>query len=306
MYFKNANQGTVRSESKLVSEMKLLEKKARAEAKSVANQSKSTITITAKNADRFALYEKAVQAPKAEIHFINRIFRKTNAHIPLILREDFCGTALLCSEWVKSRSDRRAIGRDLDKPTLDYGKRTHLAKLSNDAAARVRLTCCNVLAKAEVTVDVVAAFNFSYCVFKKRSVMLQYFKQTRLALKKGGAFVLDIYGGTDSHKKLIETKRIKGATYVWDQRVYDAISGEALRYIHFRFKDGSEIKRVFTYDWRIWSLPELKDLLKEAGFSQIDVYWEGSDAKGGGNGIFKKVNKAANEQAWIAYIVAWW
>jgi hypothetical protein len=103
----------------------------------------------------------------------------------------------------------------------------------------------------------------------------------------------------------VESKRVKGATYVWDQRPYDAVSGEAMRYIHFRFDDNTELKRAFAYDWRIWSLPELRDLLGEAGFSRVDVYWEGSDTKGRGNGIFRKVRTAKNEQAWIAYVVAW-
>lgn len=266
---------------------------------------KRSSVLTARTADRFFLYEQSVQAPEAEVAFIDRAYRLRHGRPPLSLREDFCGTAWLCAEWVKSRRDRTAVGRDLDQPTLDYGQRQHVDTLANDGAQRVRLCRRNVLAVSEEQVDAVAAFNFSYCIFKTRAVLLRYFASVRHTLAKGGAFVLDIYGGIDAQRELVESKRVKGATYVWDQRPYDAVSGEAMRYIHFRFDDNTELKRAFAYDWRIWSLPELRDMLSEAGFSGVDVYWEGSDTKGRGNGIFRKVRAAKNEQAWIAYVVAW-
>lgn len=42
------------------------------------------------------------------------------------------------------------------------------------------------------------------------------------------------------------------------------------------------------YDWRLWSLSELKDLLEKAGSRKVDVYWKGTDpSNGGGNGVFR-------------------
>jgi hypothetical protein len=43
----------------------------------------------------------------------------------------------------------------------------------------------------------------------------------------------------------------------------------------------------------------------EAGFARCDTYWEGSTEDGEGNGIFRKVRRADNEEAWIAYLVGW-
>jgi SAM-dependent methyltransferase len=260
--------------------------------------------LSAKSADRHALYERSVQSTEPEITFITRIFRREHGRLPLTLREDFCGSAILCADWVKSHAERRAIGVDLDGPTLAYARRVHIAPLG-EAARRVRLFQRNVLARAPAETEVVVAFNFSYCVLKRRVELLEYFRNVHRGLARGGAFLLDIYGGPDAQNELIEKKAVGGFTYVWEQAPLDALTNHAVRYIHFHFKDGSEIRRAFTYDWRIWSLAELREALAEAGFSRVDVYWEGADAKGGGNGIFRRVAKAENEQSWIAYVVAW-
>ena len=260
--------------------------------------------LTARTADRFDLYERSVQTPDSEIEFIDRVYGQAHGRRPRTLREDFCGTGYLCAEWVGSRSDRTAVGLDLDQPTLDVGLRRHVRALG-DAAARVRLERRDVLQAEDVPAEVIVAFNFSYCVFKTRSVLRRYFAGVRTALDEGGVFLLDVYGGPDAQTELVERKRMRGFTYIWDQRPYDALTGQAVRYIHFGFRDGSEMRRAFTYDWRIWSLPELRDLLEEVGFARVEVYWEGSDARGHGNGVFRKVARADNEQAWIAYVLAW-
>ena len=41
-----------------------------------------------------------------------------------------------------------------------------------------------------------------------------------------------------------------------------------------------------------------------AGFKRSTVYWEGDDAKGGGNGIFTKTEIGESCLSWIAYVVA--
>ena len=75
-------------------------------------------------------------------------------------------------------------------------------------------------------------------------------------------------------------------------------------YIHFKFPDGSKIKQAFSYSWRLWTAPELRDVLLEAGFRKVTVYWEGEDEDGEGNGEFAPSDMGAADLAWIAYIVA--
>ena len=43
----------------------------------------------------------------------------------------------------------------------------------------------------------------------------------------------------------------------------------------------------------------------EAGFSEVEVYWEGVNKKGEGNGIFSHQTDVVQELAWIAYMVGW-
>ena len=64
---------------------------------------------------------------------------------------------------------------------------------------------------------------------------------------------------------------------IWDQKAYNPINGDMLCHIHFSFPDGSKIKKAFTYDWRLWTLPEIRELLLEAGFQRATVYWEGTN-----------------------------
>ncbi len=83
------------------------------------------------------------------------------------------------------------------------------------------------------------------------------------------------------------------------------ITGDAVNYIHFRFPDGSQITKAFEYDWRLWTLPELQELLIEAGFAKVTVYWEGTDEETEeGDGEFKPTTIGEACEGWIAYLVA--
>ena len=137
-------------------------------------------------------------------------------------------------------------------------------------------------------VDIVGAFNFSYFCFKTREEMRGYFARVHEALNSDGVFFLDAFGGPDASDLTKEKTKIDGFTYVWEQAEFEPVTSRILCHIHFKFPDGSKIKRAFTYDWRLWTLPELRELLTEAGFSKVRVYWEGDDGDGGGNGEFKE------------------
>jgi hypothetical protein len=260
--------------------------------------------LTAQTADRHALYEASVQDTSTDVAFIDRVFRKRNKRLPSTLREDFCGTGRLCADWVVSRPERQAIGLDLHRPTMRWGEKRHIAALDAAAQRRVKLQHGNVLDGIAERVDVAVAFNFSYCVFKRRDELLRYFKRAHHDLLDDGLFFLDIHGGTEVFEEMEETTAHKGFTYVWDQAPYDAITGLTKRYIHFRFPDGSHMHRAFSYDWRLWHLPEMREVLLEAGFRKVEVYWEGADADGTGDGNFRLRQRAENELSWIAYVVA--
>ncbi|MCZ7685175.1 MAG: class I SAM-dependent methyltransferase [Sandaracinaceae bacterium] len=94
--------------------------------------------LTAKTADRHVLYQVAVQAPDFEVELLDSHFKRRVGRKPVSLREDFCGTALLCSEWVKSDEARTATGIDIDESVLAWGREHNLGPLG-EAASRVAL-----------------------------------------------------------------------------------------------------------------------------------------------------------------------
>jgi len=259
----------------------------------------------AQQADRFELYEKSVQEPEADVRLIERIFRQRLARPPRRLREDFCGTAFFACEWVKRHPENRAWAIDLDPVPLESGRRRHLSRLTADQAARIKLIEGNVLDVGHDAVDVTAAFNFSYFLFLTRTELRRYFEAARASLLEDGLLMLDAYGGADAQRTSLERRSVDGFTYVWDQHSFDPISHAVTNYIHFEFRDRSRMRRAFRYDWRLWSIPEIRELLHEAGFRATQVYWEGTDhATGEGNGSFRPCARAPDDPAWICYIAA--
>jgi len=259
---------------------------------------------TARSADKHILYLEAVQTPEADVSFIRRTYRGLRGREPLSLREDFCGTALLCSEWVKSSSERVAFGVDLDAKVQDWGREHNLGPLGAKAE-RIVLFTGDVLHTRTPKVDVNVAFNFSYWVFKTRPLMVDYFRAVRRHLKNDGLFFLDMHGGYQSMNVLTERRRKHGFTYVWEHLSFDIVSHDMRCAISFEFPDGTRMKHAFTYEWRLWSLPEIRELLLEAGFSAVNCYFEGTArGKTSGNGVYSLKERCANDPCWLAYVVA--
>ncbi|MEZ0392177.1 MAG: class I SAM-dependent methyltransferase, partial [Pseudobdellovibrionaceae bacterium] len=114
----------------------------------------------------------------------------------------------------------------------------------------------------------------------------------------------DCFGGSQCYDAIEEPTKHRGFTYYWDQTGFDPVSNRALFYIHFKPKGGKKVEKVFTYDWRMWSIPELREILEEVGFKKTHVYWEGTTKAGEGDGIFTRTEKGESCLSWIAYIAA--
>lgn len=274
----------------------------------------SVMKLTAATADKHVLYEASVQCVDADLDFFDRLSKRRRGRPFRMLKEDFCGTAALATEFVRRNPENRAWGVDLHKPTLDWGRRHNLSKLGDDVD-RVTLFQADVMEVNEPKVEIVAALNFSYSVFKSRDVLRKYFKNVYDSLIPGGMFVLDAFGGTEAmedneeDRKIpasigIDGVKIPGFTYVWDQARFNVITHEILCHIHFKFKDGTVMRRAFTYDWRLWTLPELQEIMREAGFSKADVYMEGwDDEEDEADGIFRRRTYFENMAGWVGYVV---
>jgi len=258
----------------------------------------------AQRADRHELYEAAVQNVVEECVFVRRTFKEIRGREPLTWREDFCGTASASCEWVRTGDDYRATGVDIDQDVLAWGREHRLDKLSLEQKARISLIKADVMEAEVEPVDIVAAFNFSYWIFQKRAEMIKYFSRVREGLKDDGVFFLDSFGGYEAFEEMKEKTKHDEFTYVWDQDSYSPVTGEMVCHIHFKFPDKSKIKKAFTYTWRLWTLPEIQELLADAGFSKSTVYWEGTDEDGEGDGVFEPEARGEADAGWIAYIVA--
>ena len=259
----------------------------------------------AQQADRHALYQESVQDPPVDVALVRRLFRKHYGRDPRVLREDFCGTAAMACAWVAAHRENRAFGVDLDPDPLEWGLRHNVSKLSDAQARRVKLLEGDVRKVSHTRVDVTVAFNFSYFVFQRRNDLIEYFRKARSTLRRQGIFVLDLYGGPESQRCLTETREHDHFDYVWDQDLFDPIQQHAVNHIHFEFPDGSRLPRAFTYDWRLWSIPELREALMDAGFRRTEAYWERTDhASDEGSGVYYQTERASDDPAWVTYLSA--
>jgi len=259
------------------------------------------------------LYEASVQGAEVDLDFAGRVFKKKRDRAPVDLREDFCGTAALACEWVRRNKKNRAWGVDIDHPTLDWGLKHNVEHIGT-AAERLKLICADVRTARTPKVDLVMALNFSYCIFKTRTLLFTYFRKVKNTLNDDGLFVMDLYGGTESIEAKLEPRDVEAFTaldgtkvpsfeYTWDQDDYNVINHHCTNYIHFKVPRIGKIEKAFIYEWRLWTLPEVQELLLEAGFTGAEIYLHGWDKDGDSDEIYRRRTHYENALGWVAYIV---
>lgn len=259
----------------------------------------------AERADRHVLYQEAVQDTEAELDFVEQTFEELRDRPLLSIREDFCGTANTACEWVRRHHEHTAVAVDLDPEVLGWGRQHNWESLKPAQRQRATLLQDNVQTVDTDPVDAILAMNFSYYLFLSRSDLRSYFLHALQGLKQDGILFLDAYGGYEAPMEIEEPRECEGFTYIWDQATFNPINSEMDCYIHFEFPDGSRLDKAFSYHWRLWTLPEIRELLLEAGFRQVDIYWEGTDEETEeGNGIFEPTEVGDADPGWICYIVA--
>jgi len=263
---------------------------------------KQTTPSMAELADPHQLYQDTVQCVESEIDFVDATFKQLKGREALLIREDFCGTANASCEWVRRGAAKTAIGVDIDPEVQAWGRIHNLSTLSSDEQARISLVTDDVRTARAPPVDAVLAMNFSYWYFKTREEMRNYFRCVRDALKDDGVLFMDAYGGYEAYEEMDEEREEDGYTYIWDQSRYNPITGETLCHIHFEFPDGSRLDEAFTYDWRLWSLPEIREILLEAGFGNATVYWDMAEDEDEND--YQQSEEGEADAGWLAYIVA--
>jgi len=256
-------------------------------------------------ADRHRLYQESVQDTEAEIDFIQETWEQLRNRPAELLREDFCGTANTACEWIRRDPQHHAVGIDLDAEVLEWGRSNNLEQLTPEQQTRIRLYRENVLDFRAELADIALAMNFSYYLFLTRAELLEYFRSVLDGLMDDGILFLDAYGGYDAPREIVEERECEGFTYIWEQAAFNPIDATMTCHIHFKFEDGSRLDKAFSYHWRLWTLPEICELLDEAGFSETTVYWEGTDPETNeGDGVYQPATVGDADPGWVCYIVA--
>lgn len=226
--------------------------------------------------DKHDWYELCVQSPGHLVPLVRAI----HGGSARVLGEDFCGTAALSIEW--ARAGGEAVAVDLDAGAL--------AKHPDEPG--VRKVRADVREVADAA-DVVFVGNFSIGYLHTRGELVGYLRHVRARVMDDGVFICDTYGGESAfatgfvHRphpipKSLDDVGGRVCRYTWEQREADPLTGMVTDVIHFRIEDCGEIVEelddAFVYEWRLWSVPELRDAMVEAGFARTAVYAKLADA----------------------------
>lgn len=262
--------------------------------------------------DRHALYEAAVQGVDYDLGFAEKLFRHLRGRPPRSLRDDFCASAALATGFALRDPANVSYGVDVDAAPLAWARRHRLAHL-NDAAGRVHLVEGDVRTARVPRVDLTLAYNFSYWVMKSRADLLAYFRSARRGLADDGLFVVNAFGGSDTMRPLVERRRIAGKHapdglpipafhYVWEQVSFNPVDHAFRCAIHFEFARGRPLRHAFRYDWRFWTLPEIREVLAEAGFAESRVYVELWDDERRPDPPSAKRSAFEQQETWLALV----
>lgn len=231
------------------------------------------------------LYELCVQSPRHLVPLVRAIHGGSCD----VLGEDFAGTAALSHAWVAADASARAIAVDNDAEALAYrGDHERIEKIESDVLA------------VDAPCDAIFVGNFSIGYWHTRSDLVAYLTHARERLASSTApdghdgspvFICDTYGGETAyltgevHRDHWITEgphKGKRVRYTWEQREADPLTGMVTDVCHFRVDQGGmielELYDAFVYRWRLWSVPELRDAMAEAGFTSTEIYDKTPDA----------------------------
>lgn len=247
---------------------------------------------------RYDLYRWCVQDAPAMCRFL------TAAHgrKPLMLREDFAGPAGLAAAWADQSPLHNALAIDIDPEPLSHAP----------PAARLKKKVADAT-RARDKADIIALFNFAACEIHDRPTLVAYFKRLRASLNPRGITALDVYGGANAFLpgSLSTHARVPGGGtqqkigYTWQQVHADPDSGMVENHLHFTLGK-KKWPSAFVYNWRLWSIPELRDALTEAGFAKVETYDRLGDAvdQHGNLRIRPVSHERPLDEDYVVYLVA--
>ncbi len=251
---------------------------------------------------------------------MDRVYRHYNkSTAPLLLREDFAGSCAIASAWVAMDEEHQAMAIESHGPTVRWAQRDADRELG-DRVNDLHIVQADVMAVDGPRVDVTCALNFSTFIYHDRASLKQYFKAARRGLRRDGLLVIDAYGGPGAMRVGTQTRpvpadispdpahktspAIPGFTYHWEQRAFDPVTHRTECRIHFELEGGKRIDSAFIYRWRLWTLPELMEIMLEAGFKRVEAWCDRFDSDAGtSDGVYRITQKMPAREDWVAYII---
>ena len=266
--------------------------------------------------DRHACYELCVQSPRHVSGFLRGVYLGGDAGRgePVVLHEDFCGTATIARRWIADGKRlgvvRRAVGVDLDAEVLERARVGAEEEGVGEGLVLVRgdvVEGCRSEMPPPVLApggggggveacgggaDIIFVGNFSIGYIHDRATLVGYL---RWALERvacgasgwgGGVFVCDLYDSPGKYalgtlNRVHPGRGREIVHYTWEHRDADVLTAMVTNAIHFRVVvDGdvvAEYPDAFVYRWRLWSIAEMREAMMEAGFASTEVYAEVSD-----------------------------
>lgn len=268
--------------------------------------------------DKYECYELCVQSPRHVVTFL----RGVHGERPTVLREDFSGTAAFSRRWVREGLTRgelcRSVAVDCDAGVVARAKELALALGCEDGIEFHLLNAIHAPVSPSDACDVVFVGNFTIGYVHRRSDLVAYLRRCRERLALGGAgfgggvFVCDTYGGAGAFtiggiERIHQSRGHHRIHYAWRHESADPTTAMVRNSISFRVELEGQIIRehphAFVYDWRLWSIAELREALHEAGFRRSAVYKEVSLAPGESPAPVRDPRELGDD--WVVLIAAW-
>lgn len=224
--------------------------------------------------DRHACYELCVQSPRHVSGFLRGMYLAGDAGRgePVVLHEDFCGTATIARRWIADGArlgvTRRAVGVDLDAEVLERarlgaeeeGVGEGLELVQGDVVGGLAQPCPHLSSLGSTSsppapagggggggpgADIIFVGNFSIGYIHDRATLVRYLRRARERVAGGasgwggGVFVCDVYDSPGKYTlgtlNRVHPGRGKEIVhYTWEHRAADALTAMVTNAIHFR------------------------------------------------------------------------
>jgi hypothetical protein len=219
-------------------------------------------------ADRHRLYQLSVQNPRTEVDFVDRTYRHCAGGAPVR-----CGriSAERRPSVASGSAGASAIGPGASTWTRciwNGDGATMSAPWTRTERGECRAARGRCPWRSRRRTRHRAGDELQLLAAPRPQVIFALLRARPRRLAPDGIFFLDAFGGYDTFRLLTEERRIQdpdgGALHLCGSRRSTSRSPVDLSVISISGSDdGSEWNRAFSYDWRLWTLPEIRELLRK-------------------------------------------